>query len=61
MRVCYRQVFVPPLSANISDIEDRITAAISTVDHDIIRCVWEEFSYALDVVRAAAGGRSEHL
>lgn len=55
------KVYVPPLPANIDDMKDRITAAINTVDRDILRRVWEEFSYRLDVVRAAGGGHIEHL
>ena len=55
------KVYVPPLPANIDDMKARITAAIKTVDRDILRRVWDEFSYRLDVVRAAAGGHIEHL
>ena len=55
------KVFVPPLPVNINDLKDRITAAINTVDGDILKRVWEEFSYWLDVVRAAGGGHIEHL
>ena len=53
--------YVPPLPENIDDMKDRITAAINTVDYDMLRRVWEEFSYLLDDVRAAGGAHIEHL
>ena len=37
------------------------TAAINMADRDMLRRVWDEFSYRLDVVRAARGGHIEHL
>lgn len=40
------EVIVPPLVAN---------------DHDILKRVWEEFSYWLDVVHAADGGHIDFL
>ena len=55
------KVYVQPLPSNIDDMKDRITAGINTVERDILRRVWEEFSYWLDVVRAADCGRIEHL
>ena len=56
-----KTVFVPPLPADINDMKDRITAAINTVDGDILKRAWEEISYRLDVVHAAGGGHLEHL
>ena len=50
------KVYTQPLLANIDDIKDRITAAINKLDRDMLRRVWDEFSYWLDVVRAADGG-----
>ena len=41
-------------------MKDR-TAAINTTDRDMLRHVWDEFSYRLDVVRATGGGHIEHL
>ena len=46
---------------NINDIKDRTTVAINTMDHDMLRRVWEEFSCRFDVVRAAGDGHIEHL
>ena len=54
------KVYTLLLPANIDDMKDQIAAAINTVYRDILRCVWNEFSYGLDVVRAADGGYTEH-
>ena len=52
---------IAPLSANINDIKDKKAAAINSVDRSMLRRVWDEFSYQLDVVRAAGGVHIEHL
>ncbi|PNF14496.1 hypothetical protein B7P43_G16038, partial [Cryptotermes secundus] len=39
----------------------RITTAINSVHRDLLICAWEEFSYRIDVARAAGGGHTEHL
>ena len=49
------KVHFPPRPANNDDKKDRITAANNTVDHDMLRRLWEEFPYRLDVVRVAGG------
>ena len=54
------KVYTPPLPANIDDMRVRITAAINTVDRNMLWHVWDEFSNRLDVVRAACGGHIEH-
>jgi hypothetical protein len=41
--------------------ETRITAAVNSVTEDTRRRVWDEFSYRVDVVRAAGGGYIERL
>jgi hypothetical protein len=55
------RVYVPPLSADLDDLTNRITAAVNSVTEDTLRRVWDEFSYRVDVVRAAGGGHIEHL
>ena len=42
-------------------MKDRITAAINAVNGDMLRHVWEKFSYRLGVVCAVDGGHIEHL
>jgi hypothetical protein len=36
-------------------------AAVTSVEEDTLRGVWDELSYRLDVVLAAGGGHIEHL
>ena len=55
------KLHVSPLPANIDDMKDRITAAVNTVDHDMRRCIWEEFSFWFDVVSAAGNSHIEHF
>jgi hypothetical protein len=54
-------VYVPPLPTTLDDLTERKTHVINSVDRDMLQRVWEEFSYRLDVVRAAGGGHIEHL
>jgi len=53
-------VYVPSLSINLDDIKNRITTAVNSVTQDILLRVRNEFSYRLDVTRAAEGGHIEH-
>lgn len=55
------RVYVPPLARDIEELKTRITDAVATVQEDILRTVWDEFGYRLDVVRASKGGHIEHL
>ena len=55
------RVYVPPLPADLDELPNRITAAVKSVTEDTLRRVWDEFSYRVDVVRAAGGGHIEHL
>ena len=57
----YVRVYVPPLPADLDGLTNRITAAVKSVTEDTLRRVWDEFSYRVDVVRAAGGGHIEHL
>jgi len=55
------RVYVPPLPADLDELTNRITASVRSVTEDTLRRVWDEFSYRVDVVRAAGGGHIEHL
>jgi len=55
------RVYVPPLPADLDELTNRITAAVKSVTEDTLRRVWNEFSYRVDVVRAAGGGHIERL
>ena len=55
------RVYVPPLPADLDELTNRIMAAGKSWTEDTLRHVWDEFSYRVDVVRAAGGGHIEHL
>ena len=55
------RVYVPPLPADLDELINRITAAVKSVREDTLRHVWDEFSYRVDVSRAAGGGHIGHL
>jgi len=55
------RVYVPPLPDDLDELRNRITAAVKSLTEDILRRVWDEFSYRVDVVRTAGGGHIEHL
>ena len=50
---------MPPLASCLGDHKSRIRAAVSSLDVDTLRDVWDEFNYRLDVVRAASEGHVE--
>lgn len=54
-------VFVPPLPTNLDDLKARISAAVRTIDGDMLRSAWDELSFRVDVARASGGGHIEHL
>jgi len=55
------RVHVPPLPADLDELTNTVTAAVKSVTEDTLRPVWDEFSYRVDVVRAAGKGHIEHL
>jgi hypothetical protein len=54
-------VFVPPLPADLSDLRNRITAAVALDNRDMLTQVWDEMDYRIDVCRISKGGHMEHL
>jgi len=54
-------VYVPSLPTTLVDLKNCITTAVNSVTQNILLRVWKEFSYHLDVTRAARGGHTEHL
>ena len=55
------RVYVPPLPADLDELTNRITAAVNSVIEDTLIRVRDEFSYRVDVARAAGGGHIQHL
>ena len=55
------RVFVPPLPVNLNELEKRITTAVASVDEDMLRSVWTELDYRIDICRVTKGSHIEHL
>ena len=44
---------------DISDLKERITAAVEKTDEEMLRRAWVEIQYRLDVLRATNGAHIE--
>ena len=55
------RVFVPPLPVSLNELKQRITTAVASVDKDMLRSVWTELDYRIDICRVTKGSRTEHL
>ena len=53
--------FVSPLSANLQELRNRVTAAVALFDRDMLTRVWNEMDYRIDVCRITKGGHIDHL
>ena len=45
------RVFVPPLLVSLNELKRRITTAVASVDEDMLRSVWTELDYHVDICR----------
>ena len=45
------RVFVPPLPVSLNELKQRITTAVASVDEDMLRSVWTELDYRIDICR----------
>jgi hypothetical protein len=55
------QVYAPPLPASIPELKVRIRTAIETITADMLKKVWNELDYRVDVCRITKGAHIEHL
>ena len=55
------RVFVPPLPVSLNELKKRITTAVVSVDEDMLRSVWTELDYRIDICRVTKGSHTEHL
>lgn len=55
---CFFLIYQP---ADIVKLKTRITAAIKTVTPDMLKKVWDEFRYRMDIVHISGGGHIKHL
>jgi hypothetical protein len=54
-------VFVPPPPTDIDELKLRITAAIKTIDRNMLKRVWDELDYRLDICWVKNGAHIEKL
>jgi hypothetical protein len=47
--------------SNVTDLRNRITAAVALVKRDMLTRVWVEMDYRIDVCRISKNGHTEHL
>jgi len=55
------RIFVPPLPISLNELKQRITTAVARVDKDMLRSVWTELDYLIDICRVTKGSHIEHL
>jgi hypothetical protein len=51
-------MFVPPLPLDIDELKLRITAAIETIDRNMLERVWDELDYRMDIYRVTNGAHT---
>ena len=55
------RVFVLPLPVSLNKLKLRITTAFASVDKYMLRSVWTELDYRIDICRVTKGSHIEHL
>jgi len=55
------RVFVPPIPVNLNELKQRITTAVASFDEDMLRSVWIELDYRIDVCRVTDRSHIEYL
>ena len=54
-------VFVSPLPVSLNELKQRFTTAVASADEDMLRSVWTELDYHIDICRVTKGSHIEHL
>ena len=55
------RVFVPPLTVSLNELKQRTATAVASADEDMLRSVWTELDYRIDICRVTKGSHIEHL
>ena len=55
------RVLVPPLPVSLNELKQRITTAAACVHEDMLRSVWTELDYRIDICRVTKGSHIENL
>ena len=53
--------YKPPLPQNLRELQDRIRAAVETIDGNMLKGVWQELDFRIDICRVTKGAHIEHL
>ena len=53
--------YKPPLPPNVRELQDHILAEVQTVDGNMLKRVWQELDYRIDICRVTKGAHVEHL
>ena len=53
--------YKPPLPQNVRELQDRIRAVVQTIDGNMLKRVWQELDYRIDICRVTKGAHIEHL
>jgi hypothetical protein len=49
------------MCASVNDRKQRIPIAVASVEEDMLRCVWNELDYRIDICRVTKGSHIDHL
>ena len=55
------RVFDLLLPVSLNELKQRITTAVESADEDMLRSVWTELDYRIDICRVTKGSHIEHL
>jgi len=61
LRAKHAKEFAPPLSCDLADLKERITAAANNIHTLMLPHVWQELEYRIDVCRVTRGAHIERL
>ena len=56
--------YKPPLPQNVRELQDRIRAAVQTIDGNMLKRVWQKLdynNYGTDICRVTKDAHIEHL
>jgi hypothetical protein len=54
-------VYMPPMPRDLPQLRRRIVEAVAAIKRQILRSVWQELDYSIDICRVTKGGYIEHL
>jgi hypothetical protein len=55
------RTYIPPLPRDLTDLKARIIAAVENIDAPMLKHVWQELEYLIDVWCVTRGEHIEHV